>query len=482
MKKSIIYSSIASCLILIGSLIFVANHETNATNTDYSNNLLAVTDSSPAISANNLLSQDETIYLITDATGDVNKSFIGSTINTNTEPFPLALNISYTLDGAPISATDIIGKSGHVEITYDFTSTKYYQSKQIPFLTVTGITINSANFNNLSIDHGKIISAGDTATIIGYTFPGLSYDLSTDLAPSSFTISADTTNFALDTSYSLATNSIIADLDTTRLNSIDSIINSINDLSAGLSQIIAGSSELNNGMNSLLSGINTLQSGAAELNTGAATLATGATELSTGLSTLSSSSSELNAGALAIFNGLIDNVNSTIDANQTLLYLIDTYSIPFPLTTDNYDESLAALIAITQSEDLQSAKDSLDNYNTFYAGLTQYTTGVDTAATASTKLAAGANSLAAGTTELKTGIDQLQAGASELSNGSAALHSGLLTFKAQGIDRLVNFANNNLDSFVRNIRSTVLAAKSYHSYNNPSATSVKFIFKTPSVK
>ena len=85
------------------------------------------------------------------------------------------------------------------------------------------------------------------------------------------------------------------------------------------------------------------------------------------------------------------------------------------------------------------------------------------------------------TIELKNGVDKLTDGANALYYGSTKLKNGLLTFKSRGINQLVSFANNDLDNFVRNLRQTIDAASSYHSYATPTAKSTKFIFKTPKI-
>lgn len=456
MKKSIIYSSLISCAILAGSAATIALNESNVTHANNSSELLATTSTLDAGLSNlsdQLSSKDETVYAITDAAGHVNKSFIGNNLNTSTTPLPVELNITYALDDTEISATDLIGKSGHVKVRYDFTATKTYQDKQIPFLTVTGIMLDSAKFKNLTIDNGKIISEGDNTALIGYAMPGLSTNLDTELLPSSFTIEADTTDFELNTTYTLATSELFADLDTSKLTSVDELINSVNDLSAGLDRIISGSSELTGGLDSLLAGTKKLQSGAAELSTGASNLASGAAELSSGL------------GQLVDFNNSVLNKIDSTTAEVTAIAeeIIAKYDL---------DPALVAELTAPLTE----------YYNQAYSAVTTYTGNVEALSGGADALSIGATKLASGATELKSGIDTLVSGTTTLATGSHTLHDGLLTFKTSGIDRLVNFANHDLDTFLRNLRSTVSAAKSYHSYSSPTATSVKFIFKTPSLK
>ena len=332
---------------------------------------------------------------------------------------------------------ELINKDYHVSVKINDTYGDYYNG-----------TVNLVDkFSNIKIDNGKIISeSNDTTTLVGYTFTGLGQDLNADFLPSNFIVEADTTNFELGTVYSFATNELFAELDTSKLTSVDGIINSINDLSNGLDQIIAGSNDLTNGIDTLAAGISKLQLGANNLEYGANNLATGIAKLSNGLNSVVAFDNEILAKAY----GVVDQVTATTED------LITKY---------NLDPALVAELTAP----------IVEYYNKINTAVTTYTGNIETLANGASELSVGANNLAAGTTELKNGINSLSAGAAQLSAGSHTLNQGLNTFKTSGIDKLVNFANQDAANFVYNFRQTVSAAKSY-------TTHTKFIFKTPSIK
>ena len=447
MKKPLIFASTLIATLFLSSAATLAINNTTPNNTNNTpQNLVAVNSNLTTDNINKLSTKDANIYAITDTTGTVNKTFIGNTI-ANEETLPVELQIRYYLDGTEISASELAGKSGHVKIIYNFSATSTYQNKLVPFLTVTGLNFDSTKFSNIKIDNGKIISeSNDTTTLVGYTFTGLSQDLNADFLPSNFIVEADTTNFELGTVYSFATNELFAELDTSKLTSVDSIINSINSLSNGLDQIIAGSNNLTNGIDALATGISKLQLGANNLEYGANNLATGIAKLSNGLSSVVAFDNEILAKAY----GVVDQVTATTEN------LIAKY---------NLDPALVAELTAP----------IVEYYNKINTAVTTYTGNIETLANGASELSVGANNLAAGTTELKNGINSLSAGAAQLSAGSHTLNQGLNTFKTSGIDKLVNFANQDAASFVYNFRQTVSAAKSY-------TTHTKFIFKTPSIK
>lgn len=444
MKKPLIFASTLIATLFLSSAATLAINNTTPNNTNNTpQNLVAVNSNLTTDNINKLSTKDANIYAITDTTGTVNKTFIGNTI-ANEETLPVELQIRYYLDDTEISASELAGKSGHIKITYNFSATSTYQNKLVPFLTVTSLNLDSTKFSNIKIDNGKIISESDSITLVGYTFTGLSQDLNADFLPSNFIVEADTTNFELGTVYSFATNELFAELDTSKLTSVDSIINSINDLSNGLDQIITGSNDLTNGIDTLAAGISKLQLGANNLESGANNLATGITKLSNGLNSVVAFGNEIKA------YGVVDQVTTTAENLIT-----------------KYDLEPALVAEITAP--------IVEYYNKINTAVTTYTGNIEALANGASELSVGANNLAAGTTELKNGINSLSAGAAQLSAGSHTLNQGLNTFKTSGIDKLVNFANQDAASFVYDFRQTVSAAKSY-------TTHTKFIFKTPSIK
>lgn len=501
MKKSLIYTTAASFALLAGVVTTILFNNANAEpSTSEASPLTTLTDQT-SLGAALTPNKNETVYVITDQAGAPTKTFIGSTLESSASNLPVDLNIKYYLDDKEISAADLAGQSGHVKIVFNYSTTAKYQDKLVPFLSLTGLQLDGTKFKNVKVTNGKIISEGDNITVAGYALAGLNYDLGTDLLPESFTLEADATNFELGTTYTLATNEIFTDLDTSKLSTVDDLVNSMNQLGSGINQILIGSQSLENGISQLANGITALQSGASDLNNGANQLAEGASKLSTkvsdqlapsiialdsGLSSLSANSANITSGAMQIFQALLDSTSAEIGIQLTP----ENYTTVLTNIINNPATPASVIVKLTQ------AKYLFDSYANFYAGLNQYTGNVDYIATQTPALSAGAKQLASGTADLadganqlldgtvalKTGVDTLASGASQLSSGSQSLTSGIATFKSSGIDRLVNFANQNLANFTANVRATISAAKSYKNYKSPNATSVKFIFKTPSIK
>lgn len=150
-------------------------------------------------------------------------------------------------------------------------------------------------------------------------------------------------------------------------------------------------------------------------------------------------------------------------------------------------------------ESVASLKSSLDSYNTFYTGLQTYTGGVSQAADGANKLKDGACELKKGTEQLNSGSVELYDGIlalkkstpdlingiKQLRDGSGQLKDGLVEFNEEGIQRLSDIVNKNLNNIVERMRATKEVSLNYKSFagiSNNTDGQVKFIYRTDSLK
>lgn len=473
MKKQIVISTLIGVAIWGATAVMVLN-TASAKESDNNQGLLA-NNSNLVTTKTPINTQNETVYVTTDENGNTKSKYIGSTLYSGTEELPFTFGITYFLNGQKISTKDLAGKSGHVKIIFNYASTARYQGKYVPFVAITNLVLDHAKFTNLRMTNGKLLhETPDNYIVTGFGLAGGNADLGVDILPDSFTFEADTTDFKLEDIYTVFTNDLIADIDLSMLTDLDSIVNSIYQLSDGLDRIVNGANELTNGLATALDGTKTLYEGSKTLTNGLSELTSHNEELIAGVSEIKN----LTPSIAELMQEKIDSLNEQKDdlKNQKAELEQQLASIP---DLPPYAEARATILAyidqitagIKQIDagitKLTTGLSKLPELNTLYDGIISYTNGVAKAA--------------AGSTTLSNGLGTLVEGQTKLYQGAVTLRDGLTTFKTSGIDKLVNFAKNDLSRFTNNLRATVRAAGSYKSFGNVEAKSVKFIVKTPSI-
>ena len=275
---------------------------------------------------------------------------------------PVDLAVTYKLNGVPISAEELAGKSGRVTIRFDYQNKQYetveIDGKQekiyVPFAMLTGVLLDDDVFTNVEVSSGKLINDGTRTVVIGIALPGLQEDLAISKdkleIPNYVEITADASDFQLDMTVTLATNELWGELDADGFDSISELSDSMGELTDAMNQLLDGSSQLYEGLSTLLeksgelvegidqlaAGAQSLKNGAGNLDSGAAQLQSGAAQLSEGLSTLASNNDSLNGGAKQVFDTLLSTANTQLVAAGV--------EVP-ALTVENYAQVLNSVIA-----------------------------------------------------------------------------------------------------------------------------------------
>lgn len=317
--------------------------------------------------------KDESVYLISDANGNVNKTIVvdhlknkdkkdtledasnlsdienvkgkekftqsgdkltwqagGKDIyyqGTATEEPPVTQKVTYYLDGKEISPEDLAGKSGKVKIRFDYTNTTSYtetvngekQTVSVPFAAITGLVLGDG-FENIEVTNGKAEVSDSSSVVLGYALPGLKdslgikdKDLDGDVnIPEYMEMTADVKNFSMPAAMTFVVNaSDYVSTDGIDTSDLDDMINDLKDAST---QLQDGSKTLAEGTDTLADGLSTLQSKLGTFASGVGTLAAGASNLDAGMDTLKSGTDTLSQSAPSLVSG----VNSLSDGINTL--------------------------------------------------------------------------------------------------------------------------------------------------------------------
>ena len=452
---------------------------------------------------------------------------------TSSAELPIGMSVSYTLDGQPVSASELAGKSGHVVIRVDFenrsqapaTVNGSSQTVYTPFTCITALMLDGKRFSNVTVENAKVIEDGDDIIVAGYAMPGLKESLgplADDASiPDHFTVSADVAGFELKSTMTIVTAGLMSDLDVEGLGLGD--MDNVDALTSAMDQLIEGASKLTEGLGDLKDGAAAINEGAGALSqgmtslsgglylltygsddtpglegaaAGAASLSGALGELSAGLSKIADAETGLPAAATAL-TGLAAayaDEATTVDAAQAELQALLEAAGDAGLPHENLDKALldagtmAASIGQvapgvqTASDNLKEASASLSAMALNAESLPQ---GLSMAVQAAEQLYGGALELEGYTEQLEDATGKLAEGAKAAAEGSQALGEGMSTFNDEGVSKLVSTLKNDYGGLLDRVNALSDAAKSYTNFSGitPGTTgSVKFIIETDPVK
>lgn len=412
--------------------------------------------------------KDESVYLISDANGNVNKTIVvdhlknkdkkdtledasnlsdienvkgkekftqsgdkltwqagGKDIyyqGTATEEPPVTQKVTYYLDGKEISPEDLAGKSGKVKIRFDYTNTTSYtetvngekQTVSVPFAAITGLVLGDG-FENIEVTNGKAEVSDSSSVVLGYALPGLKdslgikdKDLDGDVnIPEYMEMTADVKNFSMPAAMTFVVNaSDYVSTDGIDTSDLDDMINDLKDAST---QLQDGSKTLAEGTDTLADGLSTLQSKLGTFASGVGTLQSGLKTYTDGVSTLSGGLNTLGNSTGALVSGA-DKLNSgagqLASGSATLKDGLKAY-------TDGASQLNTGLNQLN------------DNTGSLATGVTSLNDGAKKLSDGINAANKGAAGVSAGAAQLKTSIDTAKTGADSLAAGAKQVDEGV---------------------------------------------------------
>lgn len=409
------------------------------------------------------IDKDETVYLISDASGNVNQTIVSDHLinrdksdtlkdksslkdienvkgdetfsqsgddltwqadgndiyyqGTSTAQAPVSQKVTYYLDGKEISPEELAGKSGKVTIHFDYTNHSTYTETVngeevtvcVPFAAITGMVLDDS-FSNVEVTNGKVQNTGKGNIVIGYALPGLkdSLDLNDDDLdedvdiPESFEVTADVENFSLETAMTVVANagSFLSTDGSSDLSSVDDMIDTLTD----------ASEQLQDGSKQLSEGLDTLQSSLKEFSTGMNTLSGGIKSYTDGAKTLGNGIGSLKNGMDSLAGSapaLIDGVNQ--------------------LKTGSSQAASGAGQLVAGYEGTSEQAGLVDGAKQLADGAAQVASGVAAVQDGASKLKTGSQSAVSGAGQLQSGVAELQTGTAAVKDGSSKTAAGAKT-------------------------------------------------------
>lgn len=350
--------------------------------------------------------KDETVYVITDAEGNMQKVIVSEWLNnarklttindatsmkdvsevkgddkftlsddgsltweangsdiyyqgTSDKALPVSTKISYELDGKAVKPEELAGKSGHLVMKYEFDDKEFemveiagnQEKIYVPFVAVTAMVLDNTSYHNVTVSSGKVINDGSKCIVAGMAFPGMAEDINMDSLnlPEEITVEADVTDCEFDGSYTVLSNAVFNNLNLDDVDDVKELKEAMGSLTEAMTKLMDGSSKLYDGLSELYTksqdfkaGVDQLAAGAADLATGAASLNSGAESLKNGAASLADGLGTLNSKNGDLTGGA-SQVFQTLLSTATAQLTAKGITIP-ALTIDNYTSVLNGVV------------------------------------------------------------------------------------------------------------------------------------------
>lgn len=231
------------------------------------------------------------------------KAFMQGTL-TDAE-IPWIISIKYFLNGVEMTADEIAGKSGKLEIRFSIEKNKNCKTDFFKSYALQAtFTLDTKLCSEIAADDATIANVGSNKQLTYTILPNKGIDTK---------ITAKVKNFEMP---AVSINGIKMNLDL----DVDSseITDKVNDLSDGIDKIDDGAKQVYNGSDELKDGGNTLKSNSSNLNSGTKSLDNGVEKLLSGIQALQSGLDELDSQSETLTSGS-SQVKNALKKIQTSL-------------------------------------------------------------------------------------------------------------------------------------------------------------------
>ncbi len=341
---------------------------------------------------------------------------------------PWEISLRYFLDGQELSAQELAGKSGALEIrmtvrenprcTGDFFDTYALQAS---------FTLDGDKCSDITAEGATAANVGSDKQLTYTILPGRGADIS---------ITARVTDFEMD---GAAINGVPLSLDVevddeALLGKVTELTDAVKTLDEGAAELSGGAETLAESVSGdLLTGVDQVASGASSVSAGAGTLKAGGSSVNAGASSVSAGAGEVSAGAQELNAGLADLETglATLDSSSSSL----TEGSAAILTALQQVQTAVDGVELTD-EDVTTVKTELESIQTSATGMADQLSGAATIITALQTIEGTyetiAASLAAAIAELPEETDKtaLNGALSSLQSNNTALSEsvgGLVT-------------------------------------------------------
>lgn len=375
---------------------------------------------------------------------------------TTEKELPVQLQATYYLNGEERPLSEILGKSGQIEIRLQYTNLSKVGNMYTPFVVAVATTLDETKVSNVKVTNGRAVNNGRTTAIAAVAAPGLyeSLGIAELKDADTITISYETEKFELGDIYSIVTPKLLDSADLKTFTELDDLYASSNKLAVSSKQLVEGTNSLKNGINELKNGVlrvkQKLQKAETKLDSNTLN------KIKTAASTVAEKQAEAQRGVISA------NIKTQIESNENLMNALRLQAAEMCSAQIGGATCPEANVQTIQTQLTQGVEASMVESSMTLAKTTAKQTAAATAENVAVQVAETVQktmiSAASGA------LDTILGGVNKLAQGANELNNGMVQFDHEGIQTLNNFVNSKVKVTANKVEQLVHLAEQYDNF------------------
>ena len=368
------------------------------------------------------------------------------------KPLPISLSITYFLNGQEIKVEDLKGKTGSLEMRFDYVNNTSRIENGIrvidPFMAISIVVLDEDVFSDVEMENGRLIQFGDVKAAMIYSFPQIqdilklnNYKLTKDIELKDYgVIKANVKDFSLAYTTTILSNGIFKEIEDEDLKQIDSLIADTNDFEKDAHELTDNTAKLYDATIALSNGVKKYTESVSLIGSSLSQVIDGSKQLNESIDRLSEIP-QIKTILDAITtekSELLNKINTTI--NESSLLVTDEEKEEKKLLFKNYLNDIDEDLASASIEESELAY--LNNDEVML--LQKYMSDV--------YLRTYIQALSKGSADLTSGLSNIKQGSDTLTNNNKTINEGLdgVTSAAKQFDEGMNdFVDNDLNDLMQ---------------------------------
>ena len=444
------------------------------------------------------------------------------------DSLPISVSLGYQLDGVAMAPSKMIGKKGHVVITFDFINHDYNESygMYVPYVVDTTLILSNDVNSNISISNGRVVSTGTKSILTSLAAPGLYQSTGMEEFHDfdRVILSYDTEKFQKSDVYFVATPKLLESVDVDKINELENEVSNIRTLQDGMNKIEDGAQKLGEGMSvlseeaELLSDkLSLLAEGQNSLNYNIQEINSKITDVSNTLMVLNDMIENASLNSLTLteedYSLLPESVRDTLTSligvyqnDQNMVISLREFNASLKSTYDLYglgdgdtaevearlrasgegEREIALLLntkklyEVNYDVNLEIIEDLVSNMKNILTGengiLSTVRYYLEMVRDSSNRLASGSQTITDGLNGISVGAGRLSAALLAVNESTHTLSSGVSQINQDGIHKISDIGTK-AEEYAKNAKNLVELSKEYHGFASSNANQTVFIYK-----